>query len=267
MAEQTPVDRIPGYPLNPHYGTGVYRRRIKLVASVNDSADGGSVVGELEDCNHGFRVTVHHQHQVVTDIIGEALRIPMNTCGGAIEPVKALIGCKIDETPLQLNITANPTANCTHLLDLTVLAIAHCQRGSGERLYDVQVDDENDQGISHLRVYLDDRLIHHWQAQGFAINAPATLQGNTLLKGFAAWAAPSFSGDEQEAAFVLQKGFFVGQARRYDIDAQAGEKNLQHTNMHGSCYSYSSPRLEEAVRLPNTVRDFTNTPEQLLKFV
>lgn len=260
------TDQTIDYPPNPNYGSGLYRRRIKLQGSI-DKQDGGTVVGELEDCNHGFRVTVHHQNHSVTDVIGESLRIPMNTCSGASEPVKALIGAKISSTPLELNITANPTANCTHLLDLTVLAITHCQRGTKQRIYDVEVDDADDQGRSNLRVYLDGELIHRWQAKDFAVIAPQSLRGNTLLKGFAAWAAPAFSGPEQEAAFVLQKGFFVAQARRYDIDALAGERSIKHTSMHGSCYSYSSPRLEQAVRLPNTVRDFSDAAEKLLKFV
>lgn len=254
------------YPLNPHYGSGIYRRRIKLTGT-KKGQNGGYVIGELEDCNHGFRVAVYHQDHAVTDVVGEALRIPMNTCTGAIDPLRALIGSDIGDTPLQLNITANPTANCTHLLDLTILAITHCQRGASDRLYDVEVDDADDQGVSDARVYLNGELVHQWQVKDFAITVPQSLEGNTLLKGFAAWAAPCFSGDEQEAAFVLQKGFFVSQARRYDIDAMAGERNINHTTMHGSCYSYTSPRLETAARLPNTVRDFTDTAENLLKFV
>ena len=45
---------LPNYPRNPDYGTGTYRRRIRL-----EQGD-GCVYGALEDTNHGFTVTVYH---------------------------------------------------------------------------------------------------------------------------------------------------------------------------------------------------------------
>ena len=89
-----------------------------------------------------------------------------------------------------------------------------------------------------------------------------------MIKGFASWASASFSNvDEQEAAFVLQKGYFVSRGRHYNLDSLAGEALIDQVFMHGACYAYTSPRLETAMRLANTTRDFSDTPELLLKFV
>ena len=51
---------LPDYPRNTNYGSGCYRRRIRLEHS------DGCVIGALEDTNHGFTVTVHHDGEQIT---------------------------------------------------------------------------------------------------------------------------------------------------------------------------------------------------------
>ena len=73
--------------------------------------------------------------------------------------------------------------------------------------------------------------------------------------------------EQSEAAFALQKGYFVASARRYNLNAIAGEAaNDARDYMYGACYTYTSPQIEKAVRLPDTVFDFNRAPEQLLRF-
>lgn len=247
-------------PQNPDYGNGIFRRRIRLVG------EPGKVTAELEDCNHGFRSVVFHDGTQVTDVQAEALRVPLTTCGGAIEPIKALSGVRIDSPTQAINSAVSARANCTHIYDLSLLAIAHANRGSVTRQYDVEVDDEVD-GLSESRVFRDGQLVFAWQASQWQILGPAEIKDKPLFKGFAAWASKVFEGDQQEAAFVLQKGYFVAQARVYDIEASAGRPAINNTPMHNACYSYTSPRLELAFSTHATVRDFTDCPEKLLKFV
>ena len=45
-----------------------------------------------------------------------------------------------------------------------------------------------------------------------------------------------------------------------------GEPALDHDPLLGVCYSYSEGVVEKAYRNHNSVRDFTETPEQLLTF-
>lgn len=253
---QRPAD----FPLNPDYGKGTYRRRIRLQGLP------GKVIAELEDCNHGFRAEVCHDGQLVTAIHAEALRIPLNTCGGATNPIQAMVGQSIYSTPVDIVGRVNPRANCTHLYDLTALAVIHCARGPVTRIYDVAVDDEVDeQAISS--VSLNGEEIHRWTTSQWTILEPASYVGKPLYKGFSLWANEAFNGDEQEAAFILQKGYFVSQARFFDMDGMAGTPAGDQASMLGVCYSYSPEVVDKAFRSANSTRDFSDTPEQLLKFL
>lgn len=245
---------------NPHYGGGVFRRRVRLT-----NRD-GAVDGELEDCSHGFRVTVFHDGVTVTSIEPEVLRVPLTTCPGAVRPIHALVGQPLKATTHELMAAANPRANCTHLLDLTIWAIAQATRAQTQRQYDVEVTDETDDGAD-MRVYRNDELVHHWRGRQLVLEAPAEFAGNSLFKGFGHWANEAFEGEEREAAFILQKGCFVAQARRYDMSAFAGESVAGNSAMLGVCYSYSPGIVEYAYGTSDSVRDFTDTPEQLLRFV
>ena len=253
-------DPSKNYPLNPDYGQGIYRRRIRLTAT------DGCVLAELEDCNHGFRCRLYHDGQRVTDVVGEALRVPLNTCPGAVEPLKLLIGRRLSEDMYSLNKALKPTSQCTHLYDLSLLAMRHAGRGEAVRQYDIEVDDEQAGGAS-ARLLLDGEPLLEWQVQQWSLLAPAELVGNTLQRGFSAWASKHYSDDLQEAAFALQKGYFVAQARIFDVAGQAGSSVLGNHSMHGVCFSYSSPQLEQARCSADSVRDFTDGAEDLLKFV
>jgi hypothetical protein len=246
--------------LNPDYGTGVFRRRIRLTGS-NDK-----VFAELEDTNHGFRAHIYHDGIKVTAVEGEAIRFPLSTCGGAIEPIKALTGTPLNSPAKDITVAVDPRANCTHLYDLAVLAIGHCSRGESVRQYDLEVDDPVGDEAAESRAYCNGELILSWQVKEWALTeGPHT--GKPLYKGFSAWANEAFSGDKQEAAFALQKAYFVSQARRYKMDALAGTPANDQAAMNGVCFSYSPPNIDKAIRNANKTRDFSDFPERLLKFI
>lgn len=251
------------YVPNPCYGSGVFRRRIRLWK------DGMMLHGALEDGNHGFTVAIAHDGNNVTAVAGEPRRIPFNTCGGALEPLQRLVGCDLNSRALVLLTHAGPRANCTHWLDLAVLTIVHSQRAEAVREYDIEVTDEPAAGEpQQLRVWRNGVLVHDWNLKdGLTLN-DGPLAGATLFQGFSARAAAVFTdADELEAALVLQKGNFVAQARRFDLIRLVGESASADDTMMGACFTYSSERADGAFRLPNTLRDFTSTPDQLLKFV
>lgn len=248
------------YPLNPGFGQGIYRRRIRLTSQQ------GYVLGELEDCNHGFSVRVYHDFSTVTGIEAQHYRIPFTTCGGAKDPLMKLVGLPVGLTSQELSNRVETRANCTHWLDLSLLAIQHITRCESVREYAIEVPDEADKP-TQAKVYCNGNLIHSWILQDWIIQPPSPLAGNTLFKGFSAWANTAFADEEEkEAAFILQKGYFVSRARRFDIDHLAGESASVHTMMAGACYSYSKPQSTIAVRTDKTTRDFTHTPEELLLF-
>ncbi len=248
------------YPINPAFGTGIYRRRIRLTSHQ------GYVLGELEDCNHGFTVRVYHDFVTVTGIEAQHHRIPFSTCGGAKDPLMKLIGLPVGLSSQDLSAKVEARANCTHWLDVSLLAIQHITRCEAVREYNLEVPDEAGKP-TQAKVSCNGNLVHSWLLQDWIIQQPSALNGNTLFKGFSAWANSAFTDDdEKEAAFILQKGYFVSRARRFDMDKLVGESASVHTMMAGACYSYSAPNSSIAVRTENTTRDFTDTPEELLLF-
>lgn len=248
-------------PPNADYGNGIFRRRIRL------DGEAGVVRAALEDNLHGMRCAVFHDGERVIDIQSESLRVPFNTCGGAITPLRALIGQSIERSERELGQHAVPRRNCTHLLDLTLLAIAHAARGIGVRQYDVAVTDETEQQGSRATVHRDGVLIHEWLIRESLFVEPARWAGQAVLSGFAKWAGAAYSGDELEAARVLQKGYFVACARRYDVGSMDGGAAIKETSMLGSCHTYSDGVVEHAYRHNHTVRDFTHDDTALLRFL
>jgi hypothetical protein len=256
------------FKMNPDYGNGVFRRRIRLIREGN--AHSGNVQGALEDCNHGFRSTVFYVNDKVTDIRPEFMRIPFTTCDGAYKPLQSLVGASAESTPAELLALAPPLSNCTHLHDLTLLAIAHTQRKEKIVQYDVEVTDAID-GFSELRVWRttdhdNKKLMHHWQSSNYKISSPPELKENPLFMGFSRWANETFSGIDNEAAFVLQKGNLVSIGRMLDVNAMEGSR-AKDENDRIACFTYSPENSAHGYRIGRTVRDFTNTEEQLLKFL
>lgn len=266
MSDNTYDFRNPmGYPENTNFGDGAYYRAISL--EKKQDAQGLYVEGELEDCNHGFRVKVYHNGTTVTAVEGEALRTPMSTCPGAINKLQELIGTPLGLSARELALSLDMSSHCTHWLDLSLLAIAHAKRKEQSREYRVTAPDETD-SAQWVSVNCNGQEVHRWKIFCWQIEAPETLASKTLFKGFSAWATETFANDPDalEAAMVLQKGYFVSSARRFDLDQRVGESAIHHTTMHGVCYTYNEPQLAQATRNPDSIRDFSKNTAQLLKF-
>lgn len=246
---------------NPEYGNGVFRRRISLF-----KPDIFQVCAELEDCNHGFRIKLQHNKQSITAITAQAIRHPFNTCPAAIDALQAFVGCSLNTHIKNLRKIVKPEKNCTHLYDLATLAMAHANRDENQRLYDVTVPDEVD-GLLTVTVLRDGNEIHRWQIKNKIIITPQHLANRPIMKGFYQWATVAFADDTLEAAEVLQRGYFVSHTRRLDLKHSVGRPATGDNMPHNSCYSYSTNIVENAFQVDDAVRDFTNTPELLLKFV
>ena len=160
-----------------------------------------------------------------------------------------------------------PRANCTHWYDLSLLALAHASHGEPVRVYDVEVVDQPADGsAARAEVFLNGQSVHRWLVDRAVIIEPLAYAGKPVLRGFSTWANEAFEGAAREAALVLSKGVFVACSRLFDMRGIGGQSALEHTNLHGACYSYSPGVIEHAVRHHDSVRDFSATPEQLLTF-
>ena len=78
--------RPPGRNANAHFGEGIFRRRLRLIA------EAGQVRAGLEDTNHAMRLVLRHDGERVTDVEPRMTRIPVSTCPGAAGPLRAFVG-------------------------------------------------------------------------------------------------------------------------------------------------------------------------------
>jgi hypothetical protein len=251
-------DDSPYYRPNPDYGTGIYRRGVRLTGRP------GEVLAEVEDTHHGMRVLLRHDGMAVTDIHAETPRTPTNTCSGASLALKRLVGTPLAITQAGLYSSAEPSTHCTHLFDLAALAIAHALRGTTTRRYDITVPDEQPDGAI-CTIACNGSVVHNWLIRDQTIIAPREFAGQAVLRGFIPWAARQFSGDELEAALVFQKGFFVSRARRRLYSAASGRPIAANQHMHGVCFAYQAERVQAGVHTDST-RDFSLTPDDVLAF-
>lgn len=245
---------------NPLYGSGVFRRRVRLVNQP------GIVCAELEDEAHGFRLHVEHDGSKVTAIAVEALRIPMTTCMESGRPLRNLIGCPLTARWAEFQQWAPASANCTYLRDMAWWSLAHAQRNEAVRDYEIAVTDEGT-NPSECSVWRNGELVLRWHVSGGTVIAPEEIANRPLLRGFSAWAMPIFQGEAFEAATMLQRGYIVAKGRRVVRQSLAGVRAATLTHMRGTCFTYSPGAVERAVFTADSGRDFTNTPELLLKFV
>lgn len=247
--------------LNPDYGTGTYRRRVRL-----QHLDRGQVLAEMEDDNHGFRLVLAHDGQAITAVTPDPKRTPMSTCSDAGAVLQALVGVPLSESPRALAAHSNPRSHCTHQFDLLSLAVPHALRATPRRQYDLAIHDERD-GVQVVEGDIDGEAVFRWSLRQHRIETAGPWQGVSVQKGFATWAEQHLPPEQLELALVVQRGLLVSTTRRVLVDPMEGMGLVDDPMTKGVCYSYNEPAIHAARRLGNSSRNFTHAPEQLLRFV
>jgi hypothetical protein len=251
----------PVAPLDPAYGSGCYRRLIRL-----RTLDAGCVDAALEDDPHAFTLVLEHDGALVTAVHAHAERFPLTTCPGAVEPLRALAGAPLSTATLELKRHADPRHNCTHLFDLAALALAHAARGvAAERRYAITIPDARD-GHTAAKLDRDGSCVLRWEIAHGCISAPAPFAGQRVLGGFSRWATAALEGDMLEHALLLARGYFVALSRLYDMDGAGHGRAVDHAMPSSACYSYGPGVVEQAWRVRGSRRDFSATAEQLLRW-
>jgi hypothetical protein len=248
------------YPLNADYGSGMFRRRIRLVSTT------ATVDAYLEDDFHAFQLHLHHDGQVIQEVEAESIRIPAVACTEAPTILHGFVGRKLTADHGLFRSYDDPRLHCTHLHDLLWLACAHATRAIGMRQYDVTVPDLH-RGRSEATVSIDGVAVHCWIVDMKSILAPSEHSGIPLQKGFSSWAAATFSGEALNAAFVLQMGIFVARARRLDVETARRAGNGGGPEIGAVCYTFQPQTRLRFVPTLGAVRDFSKVPERLLKFL
>jgi hypothetical protein len=244
-------DKTRDYYLNPNYGGGATRRRVRLTSSP------GAVEGRLADIAHELRCRVEHQDGVITHVTGETIRVPTSVCPGAVAALQELVGLPTSTDSATFYAGGRARRHCTHLFHLAVLCVAQSGRDEVTRVYDIIVPDETDSPIE-VMVSRNDVPVHRWTVRAGRIVAPPELADRPLLSGFSLWAGDAFSGDALEAANVLAQGYFISQARRYDTEAAAGKQLAADSPMIGVCFAYAPERFATGRFVGGSSRDFTD---------
>ncbi|MEY2476172.1 MAG: hypothetical protein QOG87_1487 [Actinomycetota bacterium] len=235
-----------------------YRRRIELRAP-----DGRTVVADLEDDFHRFRLTFSHDGTVITGLDGEAIRYPWATCPEAEARLRALVG-----TPLADRCTAvaqhdDPKQNCTHLFDLAGLCSTHALAGRKTRRYDAYVPEAVERRTRPV-LWRDGEAVLDWDVEKrTVVDGTPPFAGISLTGGFVRWADDTLDPEMAEAAIVLRRAWDIARARGRDLDVMVDARPLAEL-LPGACFTMQPDIAARAARMTGTARDFAARPDLLL---
>jgi Protein of unknown function (DUF2889) len=213
-----------------------FRRRVVLRRTASDVVD-----GEIEDHIHHFGVRLGHREARVTAIEGRAVRAPWSLCPGASAQLAVLVGAPVGVPPPGID----PTAHCTHLLDLAVVALRFAAGGPAARRFALDITgwDTPELTASARR---DDGRSLRWTVRGRTITGPEPYAGQRLGSGFAAWASATLDDDDSELALLLRRATWMSASRGIDLDQF--ERLSQSAVPPGSCFASQPQRIELARR-------------------
>lgn len=253
------ADLNPDLPMLDLVPEAFYRRRIRLTADERRR----SVVGELEDDFHHFVARVEHDGVRVTHVVGESPRHPWTTCPGSFEPLRQLCGVLLQRDMHVLARHVDVAVQCTHLLDVALLAVAHAAAGRGTRVYDAEVPGPGG-SLREGTLRRDGSVLLHWSIDHYSVQTPGPMQGRLLLGSDYARAIDAIDDpDEREATMVLRRACLISSARIYDIDRVTDVQAFGRA-LNARCHTFSPEVVHQARRIVGASRDFTNDPAGLL---
>jgi hypothetical protein len=231
-----------------------FRRRVGI-HSTGDAAR-GEVRACLEDDFHHFRVRIVHVIGTVQHVEGSAVRHPYSTCPLAATQLTRLVNAPLNGLAHSIMRVADPSEQCTHLMELAGLAIAAAARSIAQRWYDIAVP-RRVAGRTLATLDRDGRRMLAWELVDTTITAPAPFQDVSLRKGMASWALANLSEDEAEAALVLRRCALISLGRAMNLDAQV------HAEPTGRCFVQQPERARQGLRIVGSIIDFSEAAKDL----
>jgi hypothetical protein len=233
-------------------GTSLFRRRIRLV-----NVDAGRTIGELEDDCHHFRIDLRHDGNRIERADGTYMRGPWTTCALAGEPLRAVEGRPLAARASAIGDYADARANCTHMFDLTGLAMAQARRAVRERQYDLVVTDWQGPSLQQsATIWRDGETIVHWDLEQREVSGPADWVGAPLRNKFIRWAEDHFDADIAEAAIALRRVIDIAVSRTGDLDRFERAEGMTSSVMMGRCMTYSPQYVPLAIRVKGSARNW-----------
>jgi hypothetical protein len=235
------------------YGDATYRRRIELRPEM------GVMWAEMEDYPHHFTVRIDHREGVVVAIEATGLRHPWDACPIGAAGVKALVGTALTDALDGATWAADRTAQCVHVVDLTLLAVRHAL--DAERTsYEARVAPAARRLREATLVRNGDRVLA-WSLDGGQVMGPEAFAGLSLARRpFFTWIRQNLDAREQEAATVLRRACSIAIGRGMDLDAFAYAADAHPAD--DSCYVYSGGVALTARRMVGSTRPTEAEPTE-----
>jgi hypothetical protein len=233
---------------------GMLRRRIDVSSRGKDC-----VVAWVEDDFHHFGVTLRHDGKYVTDISARAERAPWTTCAAAALPLRALIGKSLIARASDIGGLINMRLQCTHMFDLTGLALAHAWHGRDHRRYEVRVPDRAHGGATRATLLRDGETVMVWNLAGSTIVGPPAYAGHSLEEGFRAW-TEAMAEEEAEQAFVLRRAIMVSGGRGADLDRFDTAADLRKPAL---CHTFQPDNAALGLRNKGSTRNYADETDML----
>lgn len=186
-----------------------YARRIEVTTSP------GRVVAEMEDYVHHFRVDLEHADGVVTRAVGTGLRVPWATCPLGAAGVARLAGAKVGQDTGDSWVGGDRTDQCTHVIDLAAVAVAHAGRpsvrfvarvspaGGPQRHAELRSD-----GVTVLEWDLEDDVVQAGPFAGLRVRSRELKQRMLALP----------DPDAREHIAILRRACHIAPSRAVDLD-------------------------------------------------
>lgn len=241
--------RLTGYPINPAYGTGVFRRRITFTPTP------GRMTVTLFDDFHDMVVVIDHADGVVTAVDAEMRRFPKTTCPGAVDLLEQFVGSRLPAGRDAIARRFNRGAHCTHLFDLSTWAIAALARDAGEECIEIALTDPDEGGDRNLKLWKNGDVMLELTLNEERVTKPERYAGRSLFGGFGRWADETFSGPERDYWHMAQMATFVSHGRMYVVDGEHRRRASDEPGRKGACFSYSDPAFQISIDEVGYVRD------------
>ena len=224
-----------------------YRRRVRILPHP------GRVEVDMEDDAHRFGVSLDHDGTTITAVETRAPRFPWTTCPGA----GVFLGERMTGVALaDAARTDNQRDHCTHVYDLFVIAARHAL-DTEPLTYDIRVSDPSETGRL-AEIDRDGETVLRWTFDD-QTDVSQALRGDR--RAFDAWTR-KLPHPLQEAGLLLRRGVMVSGTRFFDFPVGSAAAGVRH--MIGACFTYQAERAETALRVADTIRDFSNNPEKML---
>jgi hypothetical protein len=232
-----------------HSGLTEYRRRIEVRPSP------GVVDAELEDNFHHFALRMGLDGTRIVSVDPTGVRPPWETCVSGASGVRLLHGMDLATASDTRSWRSDPSIHCTHMADLTVIAVAHALDRQPLR-YDMLVRPPDAEvrdawlfvnGVETVEVHLD----------GAIATGPAVLGAGVDISSatFGAWARANLEPQWIEPYMAFRRALHIGRGAMFDFDSVSVAGDLHHSD--SSCFTYRPGVGEHAKR--NRGRSITIT--------